>query len=201
MYLSATTKLILGFKAPFKLSGGNNWVEICFKYCALILSRNTDNQSLVWKLWITKCTRANASFIGSEINMKGQAYRWPCGGWMAVREERQPAPFFNYPMHLLKKNPSFSNANQPPLVLDQGDGLRPLRKERLVATARRQLHTTWEGQRGKYRSSGSPAAQEGLWTLCFPVSDTGIMLSHSLQTRFRFTLLNSSSSPRSHLET
>lgn len=103
MYLSAANELILGFKAPFKLSGGNNWVEICFKYCTLILSRNTDNQSLVWKLWITKCTRANGNFIGSEINMKGQAYRWPCGGWMAVTEERQPAPFFNYPMHLLKE--------------------------------------------------------------------------------------------------
>lgn len=77
--LSATTGLILGFKAAFKLSGGNNWVEICCKYCASILSRNTDNQSLAWKLWITKCTRANGSFIGSEIHMKGQACRWPCG--------------------------------------------------------------------------------------------------------------------------
>lgn len=68
MYLSATAELILDFKAPFKLSRENNWVEICFKYCALILSRNTNNQSLAWKLWITKCTSANRNFIGSEIH-------------------------------------------------------------------------------------------------------------------------------------
>lgn len=68
MYLSATTELILDFKAPFKLSRENNWVEICFKYCALIVSRNTNNQSLAWKLWITKCTSANRNFIGSEIH-------------------------------------------------------------------------------------------------------------------------------------
>lgn len=68
MYLSATAELILDFKAPFKLSRENNWVEICFKYCALIVSRNINNQSLAWKLWITKCTSANRNFIGSEIH-------------------------------------------------------------------------------------------------------------------------------------
>lgn len=72
MYLSATTELILDFKAPFKLSRGNNWVEICFKYCALILSRNTDNQSLAWKLWITKHTTENGNFIGSKTHKGGK---------------------------------------------------------------------------------------------------------------------------------
>lgn len=148
--ISATTELILGFKAPFKPSGGNNWVEICFKYCALILSRNTDNQSLAWKLWITKCTRANGNFIGSEINMKGQAYRWPCGGWMAVREERQSALFFNYPMHLLKEEsqlpkcePATSGAG--PKGMGWGHSA-----EWLVTTARRPLRTAQAGRAGRY---------------------------------------------------
>lgn len=111
---SATPELIWGFTTPFKLSGGNNWVEICLKSCTWILSRNTDNQSLGWKLWITKRTRANGNFIGSEINMKGPAQRWPCGGWMAAGEERLPAPLFNHPGHLPKEESQLPKCKPAP---------------------------------------------------------------------------------------
>jgi len=97
-----------------------------------------------------------------------------------------------------RKNPSSRNTNR--LALSPS-GWAEAAEGREAGGPGQDTAVDSSGHRGEHRSRGSPPAQEGLLTLCFPISDAGITLCQSFQTRSTFTLLSSSPSPSSYLQT